>query len=345
MFNSTEWLCTWLAEPAWLVRFLSFLATATPGSEITTTTKAPDQAMCEDPNLPSKYQIYYLNLRLLQAAKDGDLTSLTRLLLCPGIDVNTDKRTIDPTTLWWAVAKNNREMVKILLKVLPNEGHETSWPNHWRQNPLMVACYYGYTEIVELLLAHPKFKSRINQVDNKGNTALHIAAISRSDRAPDVIHALLREPNTNVNALNGYGRSPLYEAILFPEKVSILLRCHRTNVTIDKLRRHRAWQFVATTNDFEKMMLISPTLLKTILDTINLIKSRLAGNTLPGGPTCRHYDCVEDDYCDGDYYYDYEYDHNEACCRKKSDLSDCILQLPHGSLIYSCRDGIPDNRW
>ena len=338
MFNSTERLCTWLAEPAWIVQFLSFLATATPGSEITTTTKAPDLAICEDPNP-----------RLLQAAKDEDLTSLKRLLLCPGADVNTGKRTMNygiyVTPLWFAVTQNNREMVKILLKVPNIEGHETSWPNHWRQNPLMFACYYGHTEIVELLLAHPKFKSRINQVDNKGNTALHIAAISRSSRAPDVIHALLREPNTNVNALNGYGRSPLYEAILFPEKVSILLRCHRTNVTIDKLRRHRAWQFVATTNDFEKMMLISPTLLKTILDTINLIESRLAGNTLPGGPTCYHYDCVEDDYCDGDYDYDYEYDYNEACCREKSDLSDCILQLPHGSLIYSCRDGIPDNRW
>ena len=206
------------------------------------------------------------------------------------------------TPLWFAVTQNNREMVKILLKVPNIEGHETSWPNHWRQNPLMVACYYGYTEIVELLLAHPKFKSRINQVDSEGNTALHIAAISRSSRAPDVIHALLREPNTNVNALNGYGRSPLYEAILFPEKVSVLLRCHRTNVTTDELSRYilQRWTSSASTF-FEKNF-----------DTVNLIESRLAGNTLPGGPTCYDYDYDHDsddnhDF-DDDYDYDYEYD-------------------------------------
>jgi ankyrin repeat protein len=95
-----------------------------------------------------------------------------------------------------AVRKNNIEAVKNYL----DNGFNVNTINIHNQPRLMDACAYGYTEMVELFLNHPKIN--INIQDNDGYTALIFASVNSQYH---IVKRLLIEPKINIELKNSKG--------------------------------------------------------------------------------------------------------------------------------------------
>ncbi|KAJ9584658.1 hypothetical protein L9F63_020998 [Diploptera punctata] len=77
--------------------------------------------------------------------------------------------------------------------------------------PLHAAAYRGSDEIVRMLLEEPI--TNINAIDGKGKTALHLAAMKGNH---EVIRVLLETASVNVNAVDDTGRTALHTAATSP---------------------------------------------------------------------------------------------------------------------------------
>ena len=104
---------------------------------------------------------------LLQAARDGDLAEVERLLEA-GADVNL-QGDYGGTALMAAAARGYTEMAELLISA----GADVNLQSDYGWTALMVASKYGYTEIVEMLI---NAGADVNAQNDWGNTALMNAA-------------------------------------------------------------------------------------------------------------------------------------------------------------------------
>jgi ankyrin repeat protein len=84
--------------------------------------------------------------------------------------------------------EDSAQVVQALLEV---PGILTNPMNKEGKTPLMIACEYGHTDIVMLLLNYPDVIENINHQDQDGNSAIIIAA---AHGHADVVYALLQVP-------------------------------------------------------------------------------------------------------------------------------------------------------
>lgn len=123
---------------------------------------------------------------LMRAATYGD-TSLTRLLLNKGVDINA-KGVDDFTPLFYAIRSQNTEMVLWLLA----NGADADARDSYKSPPVTYALVSGDTAMINALL--PK-TTRINEQDIDGMTILMWAIYNEYDQ-PDIIQLLLNKGAT-----------------------------------------------------------------------------------------------------------------------------------------------------
>jgi len=147
------------------------------------------------------------NEQLLQAAKNGQLPEVSRLL-GEGANVNyRDRYGIGP--LQAAAGRGELEMVKVLLlagadaKALALDGC----------TPLHMAAGRGHFEVAKLLIEED---ADVCAVDKDGETPLHVAARSKASKECVLANvALLLSKGADVNARDKHGQTPSREAAEF----------------------------------------------------------------------------------------------------------------------------------
>lgn len=102
---------------------------------------------------------------LLHSAASCNNVHLTHLFLRSGLDTRrADKR--GKTPLHYAAQNNALDVVKILLQIAWDGINDSTYKGY---TPLTLASYYGYVNMVELLISAGAY---INVIDNDGNTPL-----------------------------------------------------------------------------------------------------------------------------------------------------------------------------
>ena len=104
-----------------------------------------------------------------------------------------------------AVQIGDLDRVKALLSVSPDLVISKDWNE---DTPLHIAAYFGYGDIVELLLNH---QVDVNAKNSHGKTPLHRATFNGHK---DVVNLLLTH-GAIVNAKDNYGDTPLCEAMTY----------------------------------------------------------------------------------------------------------------------------------
>jgi ankyrin repeat protein len=147
-----------------------------------------------------------INVKINLAAFKNNLAALEALLKMPGADPNKqDGQGYNP--LLWASINRQVDAVKTLLKS-PFIDVNVRDPDGF--TPLMHACSNGDIQTVRALLSQPS-KVQPHLAAHNGDTALIIAA--RKGHS-DIIEVLLSHPKIEVNLCNSAGRSPLMIAAL-----------------------------------------------------------------------------------------------------------------------------------
>ena len=183
-----------------------------------------------DPNVANKQGETPLHVAL--GIKDTQVIEL--LLADPRCDPNVANKQ-DETPLQIALRLNNFNLFILILErgcheTYVNRGQMLTEAGSLVQQAtgdslLHVACEYGSTTIVEYLLGSEDFRpTDMNAVNRCGETPLHIA----SRRNVDIVQALLKSKECNVNIQTKDGDTPLHLAvetgdILCTEIVTLLL--------------------------------------------------------------------------------------------------------------------------
>jgi ankyrin repeat protein len=108
--------------------------------------------------------------------------------------------------LFDAVESGNCEMAKEL--IAEHYDIDINWKSSvYGRGYLIIACSLGFTEIVELLLKHPKVN--VNIEDEYKYTPLSAACIAKR---PHLVKLLLDRPEIDVNKVNIYNMSSLWWA-------------------------------------------------------------------------------------------------------------------------------------
>ncbi len=108
------------------------------------------------------------NLRLLQAAQQGDVREVQRAL-ADGADIQAQNSNRE-TALWLAASWGHKAIVQALLAV-PHS--DVNAHNNHGATPLHIAVWHGHNPVVQVLLAQPLIK--INLQDQWGQAPLHRA--------------------------------------------------------------------------------------------------------------------------------------------------------------------------
>ena len=105
------------------------------------------------------------------------------------------------------------------VKSLLSQSPELVFRSDWNQDTaLHLAAYFGYGDIVELLLAH---RADPNATNSHGKTPLHRAAFNGHK---EVARVLLRHGAT-IDAKDNYGDTPMHEAMVYGyNELAVLLR-------------------------------------------------------------------------------------------------------------------------
>lgn len=127
------------------------------------------------------------DLRLVEAAKDADMTTV-RSLLQQRVDANATEAD-GSTALHWAAQHNNLEMVGLLISA----GADVKAATRYGVTPLVLACMNGNAAIIESLL---KAGADPNVALPEGQTALMTAAATGQ---PEALRVLLAH-GADVNA-------------------------------------------------------------------------------------------------------------------------------------------------
>ncbi len=168
-------------------------------------------------NLEGEYDLIYRGAgsgewsysgTLLDVAVAKNNLQMVKLLLTHGADINA-QIVLGLTPLNRAVNRDNLQMVKFLLAHGADAKKDVT--------ALHEAIYKGNKKMIELLLAHG---ADINAKDINGSTALY-TAVSIGDRLTSTneeIVQLLLAHGADVNAKNNKGNTPLYWALLTSQK-------------------------------------------------------------------------------------------------------------------------------
>ena len=97
-----------------------------------------------------------------------------------------------------AIENNNINKVNELI----NQGIDVNIQNTLGYTALILTSYYGYNQIVELLLKHPNIN--INIQNNYDNTALIEALYYRHE---EIVKSLLKHPGIDINIQNNDGEN------------------------------------------------------------------------------------------------------------------------------------------
>ena len=141
---------------------------------------------------------------LMIAVKNEKVEIVKLLLQQPGIDLNVkeviknEDTKIETTLLIWAIQNKHEEIVNFLLEQ----------PAIKEDISLVVAAWYGYKEIVELLIEQKKID--VNTRWNYGITAL-IAAAKKGHR--EIVELLLEQDGININAKGSCDETALMKAL------------------------------------------------------------------------------------------------------------------------------------
>lgn len=144
-----------------------------------------------------------------KAAKEGDLKSLQYIIMEADdkAGVVEKKNANSETPLFVAATNGKKNIIRYLLKIgaRPNASSRTS-------RPLIVAAEKGLLQIVKILLGDDDvYKNNenladVNGCDNRGRTALHLAA---ENKRFEVVKYLV-EKGAKVNAKDNDGNTPLH---------------------------------------------------------------------------------------------------------------------------------------
>ena len=142
--------------------------------------------LIENGNVNAVYNMEEGWTPLMNAAERGDVSSVSRLLAAPGIDVNSTSEAGD-TALLFAAHGGHVDVVTSLLSV---DGIDVNRPANG-DAPLATAVYHGHANVVAALLAAPDINVDDTESSfSEGRTALEIAIDEYG--SDDDIAAILR---------------------------------------------------------------------------------------------------------------------------------------------------------
>ena len=138
----------------------------------------------------------------LMAAAKNNHYEIARLLIEKGADVNRVGHN-DATALIYAVQSNNPAIVDLLIASKADVDAQLKD----RRSPLMIASRIGNISIIDSLL---KAHAAIDLPDHHDRTALFYAVLGQHK---DAVEKLLSVSDTNVNAVDQFGITPLMLAV------------------------------------------------------------------------------------------------------------------------------------
>jgi ankyrin repeat protein len=134
------------------------------------------------------------------ASKRNNL-SVVDVLISNGMDVNV-KDVNNKTVLIYAIEKNNKEMIKLLLKKNAKLPEEKEMMDQF----LHSAVLFGFQDIAEKLV---KSGASLSSIDNKGRSLLHNAVIGNNLKWIDLLIA----KHIGINQLDSFNRTPLHYSV------------------------------------------------------------------------------------------------------------------------------------
>eukprot|EP01083_Nonionella_stella_P150567 479832_1 len=153
---------------------------------------------------------------LIAATGRGDLNSIRHFLSISETDVNAiDGR--GQTALWVAAKKGNTSAVQMILEnrnIDPNKQCRQChayvlYSVDYRSTPLFVAVENKRTEVIDLLMGNAK--TDVNEVDGFGRSPLSCAAMHGH---VEVLRLLLENPKIDVQKCDQYACPPLFLAAM-----------------------------------------------------------------------------------------------------------------------------------
>jgi len=182
-----------------------------------------------------------LNEQLMKNAREGKAKMVKKLLTSNRLDVNHLDGRFGATTLYFAAQRNHLEVVALLLAhplidvnlavhapfyPSPYPGipqpaplqqlliDDAKLPSKSYITPLHIAAARGHTEVVKLLLAHPKID--VNLISNQLSPLL--VAIANGQKA--VFKLLLAHPKIDINLKSTHQVTPRYSLTILPAGLS-----------------------------------------------------------------------------------------------------------------------------
>ena len=136
--------------------------------------------------------------------KDPDRTAEALYLLKRGVkDIDALDKVRGFSAMHYACLYGNFVLVENLLKY----GADVNVRSYFEEfTPLYLASYYGYENIVKILLKQPGIE--VDAQNTMGWTALHAAARHRAQRYESILRLLL-ESHANRNIVDKYGLTPM----------------------------------------------------------------------------------------------------------------------------------------
>ena len=154
-------------------------------------------------------------MALHKAILEGRLVQFRILLQgVKGVDANARDRD-SKTPLMICSSVSHERLSMIFATHLLSWGADVGLPDKHGRNALCWACWKGNTSLVETLLdAHPDVcHYDMRQTDNKGNTALHYAALGGNKLIVKVMIESFIALNVALNPLNKRGETPVNVAL------------------------------------------------------------------------------------------------------------------------------------
>jgi len=143
------------------------------------------------------------DMRLWQAATDGDLDTVVTLTMDPAVDVNWGDDQRSRTPFYRACGHGRTAVVRHLIR---HERIDVNKPSG-EASPFLVACQEGHQDIVAMLLADRRVDVRKPPSD--GASGFFVAC---QNGHVEVVTLLLTDPRTDVNAPRTDNSSPLWFA-------------------------------------------------------------------------------------------------------------------------------------
>ena len=162
-------------------------------------------------------------------------------MACNGRDLNKGYDS-GRTPLYIASREGYFKIVQHLLKIDEIDVNQ----NVTGETALIMAADRGYTNIVSLLLEIPTIDTNINKRGSEGSALFFASANGHSM----IVKELLIQPQIEVNGAYGpQRRTPLIAASSegFSTVVELLLRCPKTNITLEDLFGHTAFNVSGNT--------------------------------------------------------------------------------------------------